>query len=483
MVAGNEGRRSKIKQIMNREPTKEELSNRIEDLEDTVEKMIPNRRGIIKGLGALGAVGLASSTATATSDDTEQVGSAEDPVPVYATDVNAESISTNKLGETVMVSSESELREAISDQVPIYLSDNIIIDGLPIGREAENISVDLLLNGHTLTGGENRNLPVLEFSRLNEVNIAGPGRINGNRTNQNSFPETSQPVLKFDDGNKLKLSNFAIVQNPGWALDTDGVNLVSINGVDVDSKPSGLGNNASGLDGFHIGDAQEISINGGHLTTGDDSIVIDAVDVAPEMVNINGVVCSSPELANGIKLLINNGARSSVKWVNIDATVKNAENKSIVITNENNGQLPVENVNISGIYESDGDGIRVVDAAEAININATVNTSGIPVYLTGTSQASIAGVTSAQNSGPHNIKLNNCSKVTISGTHTSCISHAVQIENTQHTVISGCVFKGFDGSPVNSKEGSDFVSVIGNDLNGGSPNFQTGNNNNPSQNI
>jgi len=83
---------------------REQLTERVEQLEQTVEqqqstirKMLPDRRGVIKGLGAAVGGGLLGASATGGASGQSaagQVGSSSSPVDVEAANVNAGSVST-----------------------------------------------------------------------------------------------------------------------------------------------------------------------------------------------------------------------------------------------------------------------------------------------------------------------------------------------------------------------------------------------------
>lgn len=78
-------------------PDGESIADRVDELEATVNKMLPDRRGVLKGLGAAAVGGAAVSGATGGASGQSaagQIGTSQSPVDVEAADVNAGSVST-----------------------------------------------------------------------------------------------------------------------------------------------------------------------------------------------------------------------------------------------------------------------------------------------------------------------------------------------------------------------------------------------------
>ena len=71
---------------------REELAERVEQLEQTVSKMVPGRRGVLKGLGAAAvggaAVGASSGGASGQSGPAGSQGTPEEPNDMYASDLD-----------------------------------------------------------------------------------------------------------------------------------------------------------------------------------------------------------------------------------------------------------------------------------------------------------------------------------------------------------------------------------------------------------
>jgi len=105
------------------EPTKTELEARIEELEQTVQSLLPNRRQVLKGLGVVGAGGvslLSSGSASAATGDGTQIGTPTDRPTVYADDVDSNSISVDSIQSRVnngsrVATDASDLQQTLDD--------------------------------------------------------------------------------------------------------------------------------------------------------------------------------------------------------------------------------------------------------------------------------------------------------------------------------------------------------------------------------
>jgi len=79
------------------EPSREELESRVAELEQTVSKMMPDRRGVLKGLGAaaIGGAAIGGATGGASGQSAAgQIGTASEPVDVEGGQGNFDSVST-----------------------------------------------------------------------------------------------------------------------------------------------------------------------------------------------------------------------------------------------------------------------------------------------------------------------------------------------------------------------------------------------------
>jgi len=93
---------------MSDEPDRQDLEDRVEQLESTISKMLPSRRDALK-LGGAALVGGAamSGSASAGTEQAGTIGTANDPVDVESEDINnADTVTTNKLDATSVDSDE-----------------------------------------------------------------------------------------------------------------------------------------------------------------------------------------------------------------------------------------------------------------------------------------------------------------------------------------------------------------------------------------
>ncbi|MDS0261436.1 hypothetical protein NDI56_18705 [Haloarcula sp. S1CR25-12] len=105
------------------EPTKEELEARIAALERIVERALPSRRQVLKGLGVLGAGGIslaASGSAGASTGDATQIGTPSDRPTIYADDIDANALTVDTVEShidngTRIVHDVSELQRTLND--------------------------------------------------------------------------------------------------------------------------------------------------------------------------------------------------------------------------------------------------------------------------------------------------------------------------------------------------------------------------------
>jgi hypothetical protein len=90
---------------MSQDKSKDELEQRVEQLEETVQRMMPNRRQTLKGMGLLGGGallgGVGSRQADASTGSAGNVGSDTDRPDIYGDSVDANSVSTNALASDI----------------------------------------------------------------------------------------------------------------------------------------------------------------------------------------------------------------------------------------------------------------------------------------------------------------------------------------------------------------------------------------------
>jgi len=157
------------------EPTKEELLNKIEDLEEqqeqqqsTIERMMPNRRQALKGLGLLGAGGiLGSSSASAQTGSAGQIGTKNDQPLIYADQIGDSNNRVSTLyGETVNaptivdsndgtsydvgddLATSPGLKQSDISNVTVYSGDRQSVSGDSFGTIFDLTSGIKVLGGH-----------------------------------------------------------------------------------------------------------------------------------------------------------------------------------------------------------------------------------------------------------------------------------------------------------------------------------------------
>jgi len=85
------------------QPDREELASRVDELEQTVSKMLPDRRGVLKGLGAaaIGGAAVGGATGGASGQSAAgQIGTESEPVDVEGAQGNFDSVNTGQLINT-----------------------------------------------------------------------------------------------------------------------------------------------------------------------------------------------------------------------------------------------------------------------------------------------------------------------------------------------------------------------------------------------
>jgi hypothetical protein len=103
---------------MDDEPQVEQLENRIDTLEATIEKMMPSRRDAMKMGGAALVGGAAmSGTASAGTNQVGTIGSASQPVDLESEDINnTDTVTTDTLDSTTVDNSGTVTTQDISIQ-------------------------------------------------------------------------------------------------------------------------------------------------------------------------------------------------------------------------------------------------------------------------------------------------------------------------------------------------------------------------------
>jgi len=113
---------------MSDEPDRQDLEDRVDQLESTIEKMLPGRRDALK-LGGAALVGGAamSGSASAGTQEAGTIGTANDPVDVESEDINnADTITTNALDATEISGRLNGV--SVFKQIAFTIQDDTAID-------------------------------------------------------------------------------------------------------------------------------------------------------------------------------------------------------------------------------------------------------------------------------------------------------------------------------------------------------------------
>ena len=109
----------------------EQLQHRIDELEELVRSMLPNRRDVLKagGAAALGAAAM-SGSASAGTGQVGTIGSASDRVDVQAEDIDAsDTVSTTDMSVSGKVTSNLDLDSNAISNLATLNGDNLVTSG------------------------------------------------------------------------------------------------------------------------------------------------------------------------------------------------------------------------------------------------------------------------------------------------------------------------------------------------------------------
>ena len=387
-------------------------------------------------------------------------------------DASAESVSTDELSNYILVSTQTELYDAIGTGQPARLTSDILTT-TGLSKDVGDTDVLVDFNGYELKRDTDHNERQFQITTTGNVEFKN-GRVDGNRSEQSVFNDGQRPAeLRVENANEYRVQNMTIVNNAGWSVESRDCDYFDSEGVRVDTNPSGLGPDAGGLDGIHVRDAITVSITGGSILAGDDGIAVDVVDSTTERVNISGVNVSSPENANGIKLFIHPDATNSasLKNIDIDATISDCEGLGVVIKNEADNGTPIENINISGVIENtrrEAIGNTPGDPLKDVTIDATIRDCfGYGIYLRETEDITVdSTINIGAGDGEYCVDLEDCMNAELSGTYMNADSHGVQLNGTTTHVAVNATIRGYTFNPVNLANNADYVVVVGCDLDG-----------------
>jgi hypothetical protein len=171
---------------MDDEPKVQQLENRIDSLESTIEKMMPSRRDALKmGGAALAGGSLMAGTASAGTNQVGTIGSASQPVDVNAEDIDAVSLNTGSV--TIDGRKENDPLELIAEATSANSID-VDISGLAIRQRivievfvanTANNSIQARLDGDnssTYDVLELSNAGITEVTGATEWNLLSPTR-------------------------------------------------------------------------------------------------------------------------------------------------------------------------------------------------------------------------------------------------------------------------------------------------------------------
>ena len=122
----------------------EQLQNRVDELEELVRSMLPNRRDVLKagGAAALGAAAM-SGSASAGTGQVGTIGSASDRVDVQAEDIDAsDTISTTDLDVSGSVTSGLDLDSNGITNLATLNGDELVTSGEATSYELQKDGAD-----------------------------------------------------------------------------------------------------------------------------------------------------------------------------------------------------------------------------------------------------------------------------------------------------------------------------------------------------
>jgi len=146
---------------MSQDKSKDELEQRVEQLEETVQRMMPNRRQTLKGMGLLGGGallgGVGSRQADASTGSAGNVGSDTDRPDIYGDSVDANSVSTdnvsiNNLAAVVEKTTDQSISASNDTKVDWdneLIDDNSLFDATN-NEFSPSVAGDFLLQGSLL---------------------------------------------------------------------------------------------------------------------------------------------------------------------------------------------------------------------------------------------------------------------------------------------------------------------------------------------
>ena len=211
------------------EPSRDELEQRVERLEATVEKMLPNRRQTLKGLGILGAGGLlgaAGGSASASTGSAGQIGTDADRPTIKADDVDANSVSTGDIGGAGSPYARTDDLSDVSVYQQVQAPGSQTTYTLLDVSDGPKVLMSLYGVGQTWQDPTNGNAGRWRFTIDGNTSVFPPGTTNldaqdggGDRFRSNSFS-----ALRYDSSLKIEW------EHRGGAGDGDVTQIAYVQG-------------------------------------------------------------------------------------------------------------------------------------------------------------------------------------------------------------------------------------------------------------
>jgi len=399
-------------------------------------------------------------------------------------------IRPGKLHEHVLVDSEAELQDAFeANEKRIRLEADLTAKETLSAVYDNELQFDL--NGHTIRRAPLTPDRLIDIESNNYRVEVRNGLLDCNRRNQDFPSDKGYKELAVSGSRNLFVEGVDAIDNQGFTFNFVDTGDTRIHACKVDSNPIGLGSDAAGLDGIHLFDPGRVEVEGVYMRTGDDGIAITSRESSLEGIDVSGVF-ETPEYANGVKVYFDPSAGSAltIRNVALSVTVPQASGKGVILNDESGNDNPIRNLNadvtirdtggdafevntplehstITGsMAESVGGGIKIGAGGANLSTDVSIeDVSGSLVALTGGVEGmSITGAFDGKGNASRGIQMIDASDISISGAHIRDIggnNHGVNASNSSHVSVTGCTFNTV-AAPINTFNGSDYFTVVGN---------------------
>lgn len=354
-----------------------------------------------------------------------------------------DSLSTENLCNTTLFASNYDTaQDALDNADTLSGRTKVILDGAPddlsgyadaLDSEGYLLSSSLVVPDYTvlenrsyvfLDDGADDNLirnNISDGDRETEITINNKGVLDGNAANQTTFDrDTDSDVVKnlglrFFEVDRLTIRNDGgLIRNiNGWAIRPEACNTVEASGLVFDQDTG-----QTNQDGIHLlGPTDEVTINGVHGVTQDDSVVIAGQDPDEFM----------------------EGSGGEISDVTVDNITVNATGLERPIKILGDDGSPVEGVTLSNISVTTALSDGIVKIGPAIDTNSTVSTESVrDITING-----IRGTKTDIQTGKQALVLidTDCSNVVIDGgVSRGGFNQALSV--TTSSTVDGLTFKG-----------------------------------------